>query len=86
MDPDTGFLDADIIATGMTKSTRDRTKSILDIIREVSKEMQGSAPKDVILDRADEIGIDRMKAEEIIDRLRRDGDIFEPRPGTLKLP
>lgn len=86
MDPDTGFLDADIIATGMAKSTRDRTKSILDIIREVSKEMQGSAPKDVILDRAVEIGIDRMKAEEIIDRLRRDGDIFEPRPGTLKLP
>jgi replicative DNA helicase Mcm len=86
VDPDTGFLDADIIATGMTKSTRDRTKSVMDVIRDISKEHQGPAPKDAVLDRAEELGIDRAKAEEIIDRLRRDGDVFEPRPGMLKLP
>ncbi len=86
VDPDTGFLDADIIATGMTKSTRDRTKSVMDVIRDISKEQQGPAPKDAVLDRAEMLGIDRAKAEEIIDRLRRDGDVFEPRPGMLKLP
>ncbi|MCJ7444357.1 MAG: minichromosome maintenance protein MCM [Methanotrichaceae archaeon] len=85
-DPDTGFLDADIIATGITKSTRDKTKSILDIVRELSKDLHGAVPKDVVLDKSEEFGISRNKAEEIIDRLRRDGDIFEPRPGTLKLP
>lgn len=86
VDPDTGFLDADIIATGMTKSTRDRTKSVMDIIRDISKEQQGPAPRDAVLDRAEEIGIDRAKAEEIIDRLRRDGSLFEPRSGMLRLP
>jgi len=86
VDPDTGFLDADIIATGMTKSTRDRTKSVMDVIRDISKEQQGPAPKDAVLDRTEMLGIDRAKAEEIIDRLRRDGDVFEPRPGMLKLP
>ena len=86
VDPETGFLDADIIASGTTKSTRDRTKSVMDIIREVSKEQQGQAPRDVVLDRAEELGIDRVKAEEIIDRMRRDGSVFEPRPGMLKLP
>jgi len=85
-DPETGFLDADIIASGTTKSTRDRTKSVMDLIREVSREQQGPAPRDVILDRAEELGIERSKAEEIIDRMRRDGDVFEPRPGMLKLP
>ena len=86
VDPETGFLDADIIASGTTKSTRDRTKSVMDIIREVSKEQQGQAPRDIVLDKAEELGIDRIKAEEIIDRMRRDGSVFEPRPGMLKLP
>ncbi len=86
VDPDTGFLDADIIATGMTKSTRDRTKSVMDVIRDISKEQQGPAPKDAVLDRAEELGIDRAKAEDIIDRMRRDGSLFEPRSGMLRLP
>ncbi len=86
VDPETGFLDADIIASGTTKSTRDRTKSVMDIIRDVSKEQQGPASRDAVLDRAEELGIDRAKADEIIDRMRRDGDVFEPRPGMLKLP
>lgn len=86
IDPDTGFLDADIIATGMAKSTRDRTKSMMDIIRDISKELQGPAPRDAVLDRAEQLGIDREKAEEIIDRLRRDGSLFEPRSGMLRLP
>ncbi len=86
VDPETGFLDADIIASGTTKSTRDRTKSVIDIIRDVSREQQGPAPRNAVLDRAEELGIERAKAEEIIDRMRRDGDVFEPRPGMLKLP
>lgn len=86
VDPETGFLDADIIASGTTKSTRDRTKSVMDIIRDISKENKGPAPKEDVLDRAEELGIERAKAEEIIDRMRRDGDVFEPRPGMLKLP
>jgi replicative DNA helicase Mcm len=86
VDPETGFLDADIIASGTTKSTRDRTKSVIYIIRDVSREQQGPAPRDAVLDRAEELGIERAKAEEIIDRMRRDGDVFEPRPGMLKLP
>ncbi|VVB71732.1 Minichromosome maintenance protein MCM [uncultured archaeon] len=86
VDPETGFLDADIIASGTTKSTRDRTKSVMDIIRDVSKEHQGSAPLDEVLTMAEEQGIERAKAEEIIDRMRRDGSVFEPKPGTVRLP
>jgi len=85
IDPETGFMDVDIIATGVSKTTRDRTKSMKEIIREISKENQGSAPRDVVLDRAVELGIDRSRAEEIIDRMRRDGELIEPRPGTLRL-
>jgi replicative DNA helicase Mcm len=85
VDPDTGFLDADIIATGMTKSTRDKTKLIMDVIRDISKEQQGSATLDLVLDRAEKLGIERERAEDIITRLKRDGSIMEPKHGTFKL-
>jgi replicative DNA helicase Mcm len=86
VDPETGFMDADIIATGVSKTTRDKTKSMKEIIREVSRENQGSAPLDIVLDKAEELGIDRSRAEEIIARMRTSGDLFEPRSGFFKLP
>ena len=85
IDPETGFLDADIIASGTSKSTRDKTKSIKDIVREVCKEHQGLAPLDIVLDLAEQSGIERDRAEEIVERLRRDGDLIEQRPGMLRL-
>ncbi len=87
VDPETGLFDADVIATGISKSTRDKTWSIQDIIKDVSAEHQGSAPLEKVLERAQsEMGIDRNKAEELISRLKRDGSIFEPKPGFFKLP
>ncbi|MGB7570518.1 MAG: minichromosome maintenance protein MCM [Methanothrix sp.] len=85
IDPETGFLDADIIASGTSKSTRDKTKSIKDIVREVCKEHQGLAPVEIVLDIAEQSGIERDRAEGIVERLRRDGDLIEQRPGMLRL-
>ena len=85
IDPETGFLDADIIASGTSKSTRDKTKSIKDIVREVCKEHQGLAPLETVLDLAEQSGIERDRAEGIVERLRRDGDLIEQRPGMLRL-
>lgn len=84
-DPDTGLLDVDIIATGVSKATRDKTKLMMDIIRDVSREQQGAAPLDIVLDKAEELGIDRGRAEEMITRLKRDGSIMEPKHKMLRL-
>jgi replicative DNA helicase Mcm len=86
VDPDTGLLDADVIYTGMTKSTRDKTKLIMDIIKEMNKELEGPAPKNEVLERAKEIGIEMSKAEDIIGQLRQRGDIYEPTSGMLRVP
>jgi replicative DNA helicase Mcm len=85
VDPDTGLLDVDIIATGVSKATRDKTKLMLDIIKDISKEQQGSAPLDMVLDRAEEQGIERGRAEEIVARLKRDGSIMEPKHKMLRV-
>jgi replicative DNA helicase Mcm len=86
VDPETGLLDADVLAVGMSKSTRDKTRMMIDLVKEVSSLHQGPAPLEAVLDRAEaELGMDRNKAEEIIKRLKRDGAIFEPRNGFLNL-
>jgi DNA replicative helicase MCM subunit Mcm2 (Cdc46/Mcm family) len=36
------------------------------------------------LDRADDQGVDRQKAEEIINRMQREGDLFEPEQGKVQ--
>jgi len=86
VDPETGLFDADVIATGISKSTRDKTKVMLDLVRDLSSKHQGMAPLEIVLDQAEEQGIDKHKAEEIIRRLRQNGSIFEPKTGFLKLP
>lgn len=79
------LLDANIITNGVQKRTRDKTKAIMDIIGNISKEQQGSAPLDTVLDKAEEQGIERTRAEEIVVRLKRDGSVIEPRHNILRL-
>lgn len=87
IDPETGLLDADVLAVGISKSTRDKTRLMIDLVREIASEHQGPAPVEAVLERAEtKLGIERHKAEEIIKRLRTNGEIFEPRAGFLKLP
>jgi len=83
IDPETGFLDADVIAAGITKTSRDKIKVIMDIIREINKE-QGSAPLEMVLDQAEDQGVARERAEEIISKMRQSGQIMEIKPGYLK--
>jgi replicative DNA helicase Mcm len=84
-DPETGKLDADMVSTGMPKSQRDRAKLIRDIIREVQQQHEGVAPMAEVIQQAVELGIDDDKAEEMIKRLKKDGAIFEPKNGLLKI-
>ena len=85
VDPETGLIDADVIALGMSKSKRDKIKLMLDIIRDVSTEFKGTAPIEIVLDRAEGQGIDRPKAEEIIGRLKQGGEVYMPGNGLLRL-
>jgi len=84
-DPETGKLDADMVSTGMPKSQRDRAKLIRDIIREVQDQHEGVAPRTEVIKQAMELGMDEDKADEMIKRLKKDGAIFEPKNGLLKI-
>jgi hypothetical protein len=64
-------------------TTQDR---IIDTIRSVTRENPGQVCREMVIDQCGSWGIDRSTVEELIDQMRRNGDLFEPRPGLLKLP
>ncbi len=83
VDPETGMLDIDRIETGVSSSQRNKIKLILSVIEEMQKESPDRmVPISDITAAAEEQGID--DAEEIIEKLKRDGEIFEPRAGYVR--
>ncbi len=84
VDPETGELDADIIESGTSKTQRDRIKNIKSLISDVEAEYDEGAPREEVLDRAEEIGMERSKAEHEIEKLRQKGDVYEPQTDHLR--
>ena len=86
LDPETGELDADMIETGTSKSQRDRIKDIKQLIATIEDEYDEGAPVEVVIERAEEEGLDASKAEHEIDKLKQKGEVYEPRTDHLRTP
>ena len=84
-DAETGMFDADIITTGVSKSQRDKFKILRGIIRDIAAEHGGMASKDDIYARAEEQGFDREHAEDMLKRLKTQGELYEPTQGNVRL-
>ena len=84
VDPETGEFDVDMVEAGSSKSQRDRIKNIKGIINELEEEYEDGAPIEEVYERADAVGMDRDKAEHEIEKLRRQGDIYEPTTDHLR--
>jgi replicative DNA helicase Mcm len=84
VDPETGQFDADVVETGTSKSQRDRIKNLKGLIADIEEEYEEGAPVEEVLERADEIGLDRTKAEDEIEKLRRKGEVYEPTTDHLR--
>lgn len=78
MDPEEGKMDADIIETGTSKSQRDRIKSIKSLIKELESEYRMGAPHEELIDAATDMDISREQTEHEINKLKRNGQIYEP--------
>lgn len=77
-------IESDQITLGISEMTRVQIMSIMDAIRIVSEEVHGPAPKEIVMARAEEIGIDREKFGEILGWLRKAEAMVES-GGLLRL-
>ncbi|MFD1565487.1 minichromosome maintenance protein MCM [Haloarchaeobius amylolyticus] len=84
VDPETGEFDADIVEAGTSKSQRDRIKNLKGLISDIEEEYDDGAPVDIVLERAQEVGMDQSKAEHEIDKLKQKGEVYEPSTDTLR--
>ena len=84
VDPETGRIDSDIITTGISSSQRSKIVEVKHVISDLEKEVGKSIPVEDVVKRAEERGIDKSTCEETIEKLKRSGDIFEPKPGIIQ--
>ncbi len=84
IDPETGKLDSDMITTGISTSQRGKIVHIKEIINDLEKRLGKDIPIEDVVKEAEEKDIDKSTCEEVIEKLRRSGDIFEPKPGMIR--
>ncbi|KYK28479.1 hypothetical protein AYK20_07195 [Thermoplasmatales archaeon SG8-52-1] len=86
MDRETGKFDIDIIATGISHSQHDRMRTIIDIIQRLSNEAKdGNAVRGDVIRECEIEGIESSKVEDALERLKRNGQIYEPVHGKYKI-
>jgi replicative DNA helicase Mcm len=83
IDPETGKIDIDRIATGITASQRSHIMGVKEIIADLESRVGKTIPIEDIIREAGEKGIDSEVVEESIEKLKRSGDLFEPKRGFV---
>lgn len=80
---ESGSFDIDRIATDTTASTRNKIIIIKEIVAELEHKMKPVPMQDIIL-AATEKGISESDVDEVIQKLKRGGDLYEPKPGFVQ--
>ncbi len=83
-DKETGKVDIDRIATGVGASQRSHIMVLKDIIADMESKHGKTIPIDEIVNEAKIRGLDESKIDEALERLKRSGDVFEPRRGHIQ--
>ncbi len=82
-DEETGTIDIDRIATSIPASQRNKISIIKEIINELENKLGKTIPLNDLVEEAEAKGLGQAEVEEIIQKLKRAGDLFEPRRGFI---
>jgi len=80
---ETGQIDIDRIATGIPASQREKIFTIKQILEELEESVGKTIPVEDVARLAVERGVSKTEVDEIIEKLKRAGDVYEPRYGFL---
>ncbi|MBI2139148.1 minichromosome maintenance protein MCM [Candidatus Woesearchaeota archaeon] len=82
-DKETGKIDIDRIATGVSATARNVIAIIKESINDLEKKLGKTIPLEDIMAAGRSKGVTDDKIEEAIEKLKRTGDVFEPKPGFI---
>ena len=83
-DEESGTFDVDRIATDTPSSQRNKIFTIKEIINELENKIGKTIPLEDVEEIAKEKGLAEGEISEVIDKLKRSGDIFEPKRGFIQ--
>ncbi len=83
MDTETGKFDIDRIAIGITATQRGAIHVVKELITELEKNIGKVIPIDDLVREAAARDISEDKTMEVVDKLKRAGDLFSPKPGFI---
>jgi len=84
-DSETGRIDIDRLSSGITATQRSSISIIKDIINALEEQLQTKIiPVEQIVEAAKEKNIQDNQVEEVLEKLRRSGDVFEPKRGFIQ--
>jgi replicative DNA helicase Mcm len=83
-DPVTGQLDIDRIVGDTPFSVRKASSLVRDLCHELSETNHIFSEQELI-DACKAKGIERSLVLDVVEKLRREGEIFEPKPGMLRI-
>lgn len=82
-DEKTGLIDIDRIVSEIPATQRNKIMIVKDIISQLENSLGKIIPLDDLIKLAEQQGINEAEAEEIIQKLKKTGDIFEPKHGFI---
>jgi len=83
-DVETGKIDIDRAEGGTPSSQRGKINSILDIVEKLEKQFGKMVPRDEIVLNAHDEGIKEIETNNLIDRLKMEGLLYEPKGGFIQ--
>ncbi|RMD57945.1 AAA family ATPase, partial [Candidatus Woesearchaeota archaeon] len=82
-DEKTGKIDIDRIATDTPASSRNKLHIVKEALAELENAHGKVVPIEDIIAAAAEKGLSEAEVEEVLNKLKRSGDVFEPRRGFI---
>jgi len=83
LDPETGKIDIDRIATGISSSQRNKILVVKEIIEDLENKIGKTIPIDDLVKEAVAQGVSEGDIEDALEKLKRSGDLFEPKRGFI---
>lgn len=83
MDPDTGKFDMDRVMTGISAAQRSHISIMKELIQELEGTIGKIIPIEDVVREAGIKGVAEDTAHEVIERLKRGGDIYSPKHGFI---
>jgi replicative DNA helicase Mcm len=83
-DPESGNLDVEWVTQGTSQTRRNRAQAIRTIITDLISAYGSDVPIIAVIDQAEQEGIDRGKAEEMVEKMIQESVLYSPSNGVVR--